>query len=332
MKISIISPVYENKRSLDKFLQSVEAAINSLSAEREVLIVDDGSSSDMRVVTDKYTFVKYVKLPQNAGPAIARNTGAEAAGGDYLIFFDSDVMLKKDTLKLFESSFKSGEDIVVGEYDKEPIEKGFFPRFKAIMTKSWTPKTKYVSVFALRAAGIKKSIFNDIGGFDQKIKSASVEDFEFGDRLLGKGYKIAYNPDILVYHHHPSFKKQFKLFYERSRDLTKLLIERRFKPYDWCASPAEGVSSIFGTLFVMFFLLALVFRNTLLVTLCALSFLGFVVANAGFLKAAISERKIFFLPMAILVKMALCLPITAGFVAGYFLFIKTKLIGRNQHA
>ena len=324
MKISIISPVYENREAVKKFLQSVNMAKDSLSCDFDTLIVDDGSVSDVKPATDGYSFVKFIKLPKNAGPAAARNAGAAASNGDYLIFFDSDVILKKDTLKLFEDSFKTGEDIVVGEYDREPIDKGFFPKFKAIITKSWTPKTKYVSVFALRAAGIKKSIFDTVGGFDKTIKTASVEDFEFGDRLLENGYKIAYNPDILVHHHHPTFKKQFRIFYERSRDLTKLLIERGFKPYNWCASQSEGLSSIFGAFFIFTLVLSAIFKSTLLCAAGVISFIGFLGSNIAFLKSAVSERKISFIPLALAIKLILCLPITAGFIVGCFLFLKRK--------
>ena len=305
MKISIISPVYENKEQPVKFLKSVERALKNATSEYEVLIVDDGSRADLEPIVKEFSFARFIKLAKNEGPAAARNRGALEARGEYFIFFDSDTVLKEDALKLFEDSFKKGDGIVVGEYAREPLEKGFFPTVKSVITRSWTPKSNYVSVFALRAAGIKKEIFDSLGGFDRNIKTASVEDFEFGDRLTEKGHKILYRPDILVYHHHPSFAKQFKLFYKRSRDLTALLIKRNFKPYDWCASPEEGMSSVSGAAFIIIAIVFLISKDPVLFSAAVAAFTIFILSNMFFIKAAFEEKKILFIPAALLAKLFL---------------------------
>lgn len=325
MKISVISPVYENPEHLKRFLDSFAIAMRMLGSSCELIIVDDASSRDIKNVMKDYSFAKYIRLSVNSGPAKARNAGARTADGGYLVFFDSDVILKENTLKLFENHFRKGEEIVVGEYDSEPANKGFFPEFKSLIIKAWTPKACYVSVFALRAAGIKKSIFDEIGGFNENIKTASVEDYEFGDRLCKKGYKILYNPDILVRHYHPSFKKQCRVFYERSRDITGLLMRKGLRPYDWCASPAEGLSSISGTFFVLTLPLCVVSGHVLLCAASGVSFIVFLLSNLSFTKVVMRERGVLFLPAAIMVKLALCLPITAGFVVGCLLFLRRKL-------
>jgi len=328
MKISIISPVYENPEQLKILLQSIERAIDEIRCGYEVLIVDDGSKADIKSITDKFSFAHYIMLPINKGPAAARNTGARAASGDFLMFFDSDVVLKNDTLKQIEDTIHSGAEIFVGEYDEEPANRGFFPKFKTFITKSWTPRAEYVSPFALRAACIKKTIFEEVNGFDENIKTPSVEDYEFGDRLAAKGYKIRYNPQILVYHHHPSFKKQSKVFYERARDLVLLLSERNWKPYDWCASHAEGLSSVSGALFLIFLLPAVILRSVILGTASLILFIMFLISNRTFMQVIIKEKKIWFIPLAIIVKLALCVPITAGGGVGFLVFLRKKVFKR----
>lgn len=326
--ISIITPAYNNPDKLEKFLRSVEADRLLCPDNIEVIIVDDSSTIDLRRITGRFSGVKYVRLEGHPGPAAARNRGAKESTGEYLLFFDSDVILKAGTLKAFSADFKRGETAVVGEYDIEPVEKGFFEQFKALITESWTPKSKYVSVFALRAAGIKKEAFDRAGGFNEDIKTASVEDFEFGERLAKIGVPIAYNPAIVVRHHHPSFAKQMKLFYLRSRDWTELFLKRGGKFDNWCASPSEGAANALGALFLISMIPALLIRDRIYIAVSLILFILYVMANIFFIKIAYRRRGILFIPVALIVKLPLALMVTLGFAVGIFQFGITKSGGK----
>lgn len=328
--ISIITPARNNPDKLDRFLASVEADLRLCPDDAEVIVVDDTSTLDLKCVTDKYPGVAYARLMGHPGPAAARNRGAREAKGERLLFFDSDVILKPGTLKAFCDDFDRGEAAVVGEYDIEPVEKGFFAEFKALLTESWTPKTRYVSVFALRAAGITREAFNRAGGFDEKIKTASVEDFEFGNRLAKAGLSIAYNPNIVVKHFHPSFCKQMKLFYLRSRDWTELFLERGGKFDNWCASPTEGLGSVTGTLFLAAFLAFIVDSNNkflgMALTVLLLIYMGF---NRHFIETVVKRRGFWFVPVSLIAKLPLSIMITAGFAAGLITFPINRLRKRR---
>lgn len=309
---------------------SVEANRSSSPGDLEVIVVDDSSTVDLRRVVDKFAGVRYIRLEGHPGPAAARNRGAGEARGEYLVFFDSDVVLTPDTLKAFCDDFARGELAVAGEYDIEPVEKGFFAQFKALLTESWTPKGKYVSVFALRAAGIKKDIFDNVGGFDEHIKTASVEDFEFGQRLTKAGIAIAYNPTIVVRHFHPSFAKQMKLFYLRSRDWTELFLNRGGKFDNWCASPSEGIASISGTFFLVSIVPALFIRNGLFLFVSLASLIIYAALNAPFIKVVHKRRRILFVPVALLIKLPLALMVASGFVSGILQFMRMKVVQRKE--
>ncbi|MFH1190121.1 MAG: glycosyltransferase [Candidatus Omnitrophota bacterium] len=319
--LSIITPAYNNPDKLRKFLESVESGRRSCPDNVEVIVVDDSSTVDLGPVINGFSGVKYLRLEGHPGPAAARNRGARESNGEHLLFFDSDVILKADTLKAFCGDFARGETAVAGEYDIEPVEKGFFAQFKALLTESWTPRSGYVSVFALRAAGIRKDAFDRVGGFDENIKTASVEDFEFGQRLTKAGIPIAYDPNIVVRHHHPSFAKQMKLFYLRSRDWTELFMRRGGKFDNWCASPSEGIASISGAFFLISIAPAVFSGNNILFSASLISFIVYAAMNAGFIRIAYKRRGAGFVPAALLIKLPLALMVTLGFAAGVFRFM-----------
>ena len=89
--VSIILPTYNR----EKFLPEAFAAIAAQAfTDWELIVVDDGSTDGTRELVPRLTadFVQPVRYiyQANGGPAKARNTGLDAASGEYVAFFDSD--------------------------------------------------------------------------------------------------------------------------------------------------------------------------------------------------------------------------------------------------
>lgn len=97
--VSIITPVY----NAESFIAgTIDSVINQTYKNFEMILVDDCSTDDSKLVIDKYssdTRIKYVKLSENSGAAVARNKGIELANGRYISFIDSDDVWHKDKLK-----------------------------------------------------------------------------------------------------------------------------------------------------------------------------------------------------------------------------------------
>ncbi len=96
--ISIISPVYNVRPYLTACIESVT---KQTYPHWELIMVDDGSSDGSAELCDEWAGKDgriRVFRNQHGGPAIARNTGIEAAKGDYIFFLDSDDWLEHDTL------------------------------------------------------------------------------------------------------------------------------------------------------------------------------------------------------------------------------------------
>lgn len=97
-KISIIIPVYNTQAYLPKCLDSV---FSQTFQDFEVIVVNDGSPDNSQTIIDRYKEKYPHKLvaicQENAGLSAARNTGIDAASGDFLMFLDSDDYIHPET-------------------------------------------------------------------------------------------------------------------------------------------------------------------------------------------------------------------------------------------
>lgn len=86
--ISVIVPTYNSARFLGEALDSILA--QRLQPE-QIIVVDDGSTDNTARVVDRYKDrrIQYIRQP-HGGTASARNTGLDAARGDYIAFLDAD--------------------------------------------------------------------------------------------------------------------------------------------------------------------------------------------------------------------------------------------------
>ena len=97
VKLSVIVPVYRTERYLEEIVRSLKA---QTFADFEVVLVDDGSPDGSpalcdRIAAEDKRFRVIHKL--NEGLGYARNTGLEAARGEYVTFIDSDDTISPDT-------------------------------------------------------------------------------------------------------------------------------------------------------------------------------------------------------------------------------------------
>ena len=94
--ISIIIPIYNSERFIDRCLYSV---LNQSFSDFEVILVDDGSTDSSPVLCDAYALKdNRIKVfhRQNGGASAARNFGLSVASGRYISFVDSDDYIHKE--------------------------------------------------------------------------------------------------------------------------------------------------------------------------------------------------------------------------------------------
>lgn len=113
VKVSIIVPVYNVERYLEECLQSL---ISQDESNLEIICVDDGSTDRSAVILKRMCQEDErirVVTQKNQGLAMARNTGLRYAHGKYVMFCDSDDMLKRNSVrKLYEVAQETCSQIV----------------------------------------------------------------------------------------------------------------------------------------------------------------------------------------------------------------------------
>lgn len=98
--VSVIVPVYNVEKYLDKCLQSI---INQTYKDIEIIIVNDGSTDSSLNICEKYA-EKHDNIilinKENGGLSDARNVGMQHASGDYYMFVDSDDFVSENIVKV----------------------------------------------------------------------------------------------------------------------------------------------------------------------------------------------------------------------------------------
>lgn len=96
--VSIIMPTY----NCGKFIaETIKTVLEQTYTNWELVIVDDCSKDDTEQVVKSFndSRIRYYKLEQNSGAAVARTTAMQKAEGEYMAFLDSDDLWKKDKLE-----------------------------------------------------------------------------------------------------------------------------------------------------------------------------------------------------------------------------------------
>ncbi|MHC4721309.1 MAG: glycosyltransferase family 2 protein, partial [Planctomycetota bacterium] len=114
--VSVVIPNYNRCRDVIECINSIKA---STCQPKEIIVVDDCSTDDS-VDQLKGLDVMLLEHGENRGQGAARNSGAENATGEIVVFIDSDVVVYPDVLKKMTDRFKSDRtlSVVVGVPDK----------------------------------------------------------------------------------------------------------------------------------------------------------------------------------------------------------------------
>lgn len=322
--MSLIIPTHDNREFISRLLISINNS-RFLHFDRiEVIVIDDASTDEtimaLKNLSTKLKFTLVLsKLYKHSGPATARNRGAEKARGDYLLFLDSDVVLKPYSLNnAFALVQKNRVKAFTGIWDWRQNTSDFFPQFKALRDWSYwfieREKNKRYYLFSTRVAGIEKKLFDNLGGFDETFAEPTVEDIELTYRIETHE-KIRFCPDIMVKHQFEGFAPIAVKYFKRSRDWIRLFVKRRrFDPV--ATSRREALKPVSLAVFLFLGSIFLVTGNHFFIYPTLASLLIFSLAELKFFRFIYHKKGFYFLVKSIFVTIVLYLVIAAGTLTG----------------
>jgi GT2 family glycosyltransferase len=204
---SVVIPTFQRPQHVRACLEAL--ALQDYPWEQfEVLIVDDGSANPPRDIVASYSNRLRVRLIEqaNAGPAAARNGGAAAALGAYVVFTDDDCRPEPQWLSSLASCTRTFPDAAVGGRVANALPHrlcsaasqhliDFLYRFH----NATAADSRFLITSNLL---VPRGAFLALGGFDISFSLAGGEDRDLCERWCASGQQMAYCPKAVILHAH----------------------------------------------------------------------------------------------------------------------------------
>ena len=207
VRVSVIIPVYNGAATI---AEAIDSALAQTYPGLEVIVVNDGSTDATAEVLRRYEGrVKVIDRP-NGGIAAARNTGVEAASGDYLAFLDCDDIWAPPMVERAVAALDADPACVLAyancaviDSDGHDLRSALIgpgvdhaPTLEEMLSRLWPIMPS--------AVVMRRATFDDCGGFPEEFRSYGFEDVIFWLRAREQG-AFRYIPECLV-------KWRFSLF------------------------------------------------------------------------------------------------------------------------
>jgi len=222
MKISVITPTFNNGDELREALKSVadQPEFKSGKAELELILVDDDSDSGYQEKLDQLTvdfneILHLIRLPKNLGPAAARNTGIKAATGDWIGFVDADDIWPESKIAAFWSYLKSEEfEILSGKI------RYFSRNGSQLPDLPYEDEANRIHHVHLGAMLAKKEVFEDGFYFNESLRFGEDTDWWIRVRESRKRIRLIEEETLLYHIHDESMTAKNQ---DNGREMLKLL-------------------------------------------------------------------------------------------------------------
>ena len=210
--VSIITLTFNKVEFTYQYLESIMAHTD---IPYELIIVDNGSQDETTSLLDRLENVTTIKNEGNLGFIKGCNQGAHKARGKYLLFLNNDIIVTPEWLsklvrtiesypkcgavgckliwpngKLQEAGsiiWRDGSALGYGR-EGDPMH----PEY------SYLREVDYCSGACLL---VRKDIFQRLGEFDERYIPAYYEDSDLCIGIWGLGYKVVFQPGVVVFHH-----------------------------------------------------------------------------------------------------------------------------------
>ena len=207
--ISVVIPAYNCGEYISR---SIDSVLTQTLQPNEIIIVDDGSTDNTVQIALQYGPKVKLIQQQNAGPSAARNTGIQAATGEWIAFLDADDDWLPPKLQLQIDLLKRNPQLVwttanyyrcLCDENRKAID--FSSKKLQTMLGGKEYFSDFLKSYIHGARGhtdtmlIKRKILLEVGMFREKLTKA--EDLDMWMRIAYRHPQIGVNPQPLAIYH-----------------------------------------------------------------------------------------------------------------------------------
>ncbi|MEM4989466.1 glycosyltransferase [Collimonas sp. H4R21] len=211
--VSVIVPIYGKSNYTLRCLASIAAHSPALAFE--IIVVDDCSPDDSANILRGIKGIRLISNQENQGFIRSCNLGAKAANGQYLCFLNNDTEVTSGWLDELLRTFREFPGTgLVGS--KLVYPDGSLQEAGGIIWQdgsAWNfgrnqdqlqPMYNYareVDYCSGASIMLTKSLFEELGGFDEHYLPAYCEDSDLALKIRDRGYRVIYQPLSVVVHY-----------------------------------------------------------------------------------------------------------------------------------
>jgi len=218
--VSVIIPT----RNAEPYIYRLIVSLKRQTVPIEIVVIDSSSRDRTVSIADSLGARTKIILSGSFDHGGTRNLAARHTRGDILVFLSQDAIPANEYL--IENLIRPlDEPTIAASYgrhlpapDARPTER--FSRLFNYPDRSFINDREDISKMGIRAfffsnvcSAIRRKEFEEIGGFTEGL--IMNEDMQFANRLIMRGYKIAYVPEAMVIHsHNYTWLGQFKRYFD----------------------------------------------------------------------------------------------------------------------
>ena len=217
-RFSVIVPTFNRPAQLAACVAAL-ARLDRPGGDLEIVIVNDGgvppslSATVLAPGLGERCTVRIIEQ-RNAGPAAARNAGAEVARGEFLAFTDDDCLPEAGWLAAFDSALRNAPDALVGGRTINAVA-------SSVYAEASQQLADFVAAyfdggpsaggrfFTSNNIALARDTFLAAGGFDASFPFSAGEDREFCDRWSAQGRPSISVSSAVVRHAHDLSARRF---------------------------------------------------------------------------------------------------------------------------
>lgn len=237
LELSVVIPAYGGESDLARCLQAVErelAARPELACE--IIVAEDAHPDRLsKALQEAHPSVNFLFGERNLGFSGNTNRGVEAARGRILCLLNTDMYVDPGFFDRFAAPFEDPSLFAVCGQINEPSgnNDGYkelsLGEAEAVLrtVPSDDPRSRWASYVPYANGGgsfFRRSMFQELGGFDPIFSPYYWEDTDLGYRAWKRGYKVLYDPRRSLVHDHQKTigrekHKKVKRIFQRNRRL-----------------------------------------------------------------------------------------------------------------